>query len=188
MADMIDGLQQLVYFHKDDTFALLEGIERLHRVRYFVYTLYEQSELRTYDRYADLGLDFALGTSRWGAPFDLVLEIQFPPFVPIPMKAHPKGFTPDSLKSGSVSFWPGGIYDRTGELVSGSLAFCLLAKDGDSVLRFEDRLWGYDLLIGTAKQQGARRYRDYLIGPHAWNLFEDGVPLVHIAGTRTRLE
>src|ERR1700742_4438052 len=120
-----------------------------------------------YRKSEEIDNQYPLGQSTFGTPFDLTIGIQLEPYLDIPKLQTPHGLRLLLPMAGVPLISTGGEF-RTGEVVSGRVAFSMRCQYEGKKFTFANRLEHYDKIIRTFKECGATNYENYLVGFEAW--------------------
>jgi hypothetical protein len=181
-----DGVQQLIYFAPADAEQFLRALREKHEFRIAVNEAVTKEGVEWHDDVAGLWARVRFGYSVSGDLWPR-LWLQFPPFMPVSVEHVGGRFRGRFVPAGAIEFSTGGLYEKTGEIVSGRIAFTLWLREGGKTTSFRDRSWGYEAMLSAAQALGAHRYKSFLVGPAAWELFKGGAVLIQLSGTKLRL-
>ncbi|MCZ7644725.1 MAG: hypothetical protein M5U26_05470 [Planctomycetota bacterium] len=179
------GVQQCFFLDREDLLNILRKLDEDRTVRYWI--LNEPSvsgEFSCFPSSQALDEEFYLGVSKFGTPFDFTFGIQMEPFLEIPQREVAGKSTQDLPSAGVPLVSPGGLYEKTGELISGTIAFTTWMKNKGAKFDFRNRLSHYHDFIQISERFGGKKHKAYLIGASAWRQYEKGIPLVFQTGLK----
>jgi len=179
-----DGIQQLLYFDREDAIQLLFALEEKYKVQYWLDAIGKTKQFQNHSSIEKLEHDFniEIGVCKTGFPFEHTIGCQMEPFLPIPIRETKNGYLQELPMGGIPLLSLGGVYSRTGEIISGRLAFTTWVLRGTTKFDFRKRIEHYDRILAVAQNLGAKRVKMALVGPSAWRKSYSGAPLVFQTG------